>query len=338
MQSRAFAGLQAGLLTCLFAALIPAQAAEKSGIFETVHRSSVSYTETAAAVEAGLKASGLNLHAVHDVRVPEEVQEARVYVLTHPDYLAAAADESPRTISAQILRVAVFTRGEELQTFVNMASPVAHAMVYYAGSDNYASLLDAAGKAAQAIRDAIATVPGETLGIQQAPMRTEKHYRKYKGDGPARMMTKFRTYRKSQLQISQHAAADFSDTVENISARLAAEDVSGWQVIAQIPIGDDGVYFGLTNPYLEEKMIGINSRFRKDGKTDNAPYPGVDHMPALPTDVLVIREGDDTRVLQYGQMWRMQLYFWDSGYRAFTANMGVPGTIVNSIEDALGDL
>jgi len=34
-------------------------------------------------------------------------------------------------------------------------------------------------------------------------------------------------------------------------------------------------------------------------------------------------------------MWRMQLYFWDSGYRAFTANVGVPGDIVNSIESAV---
>ena len=42
-----------------------------------------------------------------------------------------------------------------------------------------------------------------------------------------------------------------------------------------------------------------------------------------------------TLVLHYGQMWRMQLYFWDSGYRAFTANVGVPGAIANSIKDTI---
>ena len=82
-------------------------------------------------------------------------------------------------------------------------------------------------------------------------------------------------------------------------------------------------------------MIGINSRFRSDGKTDEFPYPGVDHVAALPTDVLVIKEDGETHVLQYGQMWRMQLYFWDSGYRAFTANVGVPTAIFDSIEDLL---
>jgi hypothetical protein len=83
-------------------------------------------------------------------------------------------------------------------------------------------------------------------------------------------------------------------------------------------------------------MVQINSRFRSDDKTDLAPFPGVDHVAALPTDVLIVKEADKTVVLHYGQMWRMQLYFWDSGYRAFTANMNVPSKIANSIEDALG--
>jgi hypothetical protein len=48
-----------------------------------------------------------------------------------------------------------------------------------------------------------------------------------------------------------------------------------------------------------------------------------------------VREAGKTRVFQYGQMWRMQLYFWDSGYRAFTANVNVPSKIFNSIEEAV---
>ena len=84
-------------------------------------------------------------------------------------------------------------------------------------------------------------------------------------------------------------------------------------------------------------MVRINSRFRQDGKSEASPYPGVDHVTALPTDVLVIREDDRTLVLHYGQMWRMQLYFWDSGYRAFTANVGVPSKIANSIEDTINE-
>ena len=82
-----------------------------------------------------------------------------------------------------------------------------------------------------------------------------------------------------------------------------------------------------------ETTAAIDAAF---DESELAPYPGVDHLTALPTDVLIVREAGKTQVLHYGQMWRMQLYFWDSGYRAFTANMNVPGKIVNSIEDAIG--
>lgn len=318
-----------------------ANAAEEYGIFETIHHSTVSFEATVTAVENGLRESGLRLHVMHDVSVPDGVQKARIYVLTSPEYLEAASNESPRTVSAQILRVAVYTFGEDLQTYVDMASPRPHAMLFYAGSDQYDDLLLAADQVAQTIRAAVVNVPGEALSIQHGPMRTESHYQKYKGDGPARMMTGFRTFRKSQGELGTAAADEFDETVARVAGMLTAreagdvEDASGWNVLAQIPIGKDSVYFGLTNAYIEDNMIRINSRFRKEGKTESVAFPGVDHVTALPTEVLVVREGDETVVLHYGQMWRMQLYFWDSGYRAFTANMGVPGTISGSIEDAL---
>ncbi len=342
MNFRAKAVFQAALAAVLISSGSAAVAADDDiGIFETIHGSSLSFAETAAAVESGLRASGLTLHAVHEVRVPDNAQQARVYVLTSPEYMAAAAGESPRTISAQILRVAVYTFGEELKTFVNMANPRAHAMVYYVDSDDYDGMLNAAGTAAQTIRDAISAVPGESLSIQQAPRRSEKHYQKFKGDGPARMMAKFREFEKSQRQIGEAAAADFADTVSRVSEKLTAstagdaEDESGLELVTQIPVGENAVYFGVTSPYIESKMVGINSRFRSDGKSEAAPYPGVDHVTALPTEVLVIREGDETLVLHYGQMWRMQLYFWDSGYRAFTTNVGVPSAIFGAIEGVL---
>jgi hypothetical protein len=259
-------------------------------------------------------------------------------VLTSPKYAETAAAESPRTISAQVLRIAVYTQGDEQKTFVNMANPVAHAMVFYAKSPNYDALVAAARDVAAEIRQVVAAVPGEALSEQRKPMRSEKHYRKFKGDGPARMMAKFRTFEKSQLPIDMDPAQDFDATVEAVVAALKAGTVSdasdstGWETIAQVQLRDDAVYIGITNPYIEDKMIRINSRFRGDSKSDLSPYPGVDHVTALPTEVLIVKDGDETRVLHYGQMWRMQLYFWDSGYRAFTANVGVPSAIAKSIE------
>ncbi len=328
-------------IAALVSAPLSFAADDKIGIFETVHESSVSFSETTTALEAAFDGSPLTLHGSHAVRVPDDKHEARVYVLTSPAYQAAAADESVRTVSAQVLRIAVFTQGDEQKTYINMANPVAHAMVFYANSPNYDAMLDAAEAAAAEIRELVAGVPGDAVSAQQEPMRTEKHYRKYKGDGPARMMAKFRTFRKSQLVIEEAAAGDFDATVDNVVAALAArpvsdaEDCEGWETITQIRLRDDAVYIGLTNPFIEDKMVRINSRFRGDSKSELSPYPGVDHVAALPTDVLVLKDGDETLVLHYGQMWRMQLYFWDSGYRAFTANVGVPSAIANSIKDTI---
>lgn len=311
------------------------------GIFEEIHASSVSFDETTAAVDAAFASSGLVLQATHDVRVPDQKQRARVYVLTSPTYAEAAKDESVRTISAQVLRLAVYTQGDEQKTFINMANPVAHAMVFYAKSPNYDALVAAAKQVAGEMRDLVKAVPGSAMSRQQEPMRSENHYRAFKGDGPARMMAKFRTFEKSQLELIEDSADNFDAVVEKVTAALSkravagADESEGWEQLALIRISDDAVYIGVTNPYIEDKMIRINSRFRKDRKSDRSPYPGVDHVAALPTDILIVREGSATLVLHYGQMWRMQLYFWDSGYRAFTANVGVPSTIANSIEDTI---
>ncbi len=338
--SERFLSLVALAALGLFPAL-PVQAADDIGIFETIHESSVSFAETNEALQQALGESDLQLHAFHDVRLPNDLHEARVYVLTSPSFLEAAAAESPRTISAQILRLAVFTTGDEQNTYINMANPVAHAMVYYADSSDYHALVTAARETAASIRALVKAIPGDAVSQQAEPVRSENHYRKYKGDGPARMMAKFRNWRKSQLLLLEDSAENFEAVVEKVTARLGArsvsnaEDTVGWEVISTIRPRDDAVYIGLTNPYIEDKMVRINSRFRSDGKSDASPYPGVDHVAALPTDLLIVREGNDTLVLHYGQMWRMQLYFWDSGYRAFTANVGVPGKIVSSIEDSV---
>ncbi|MDH3429346.1 MAG: hypothetical protein OEQ14_04965 [Gammaproteobacteria bacterium] len=333
-----------GVVVTLLALVLFAPATfadERIGIFETVLESSLSFSETDEALQRAMADSDLQLHASHVVRVPNERHQAKIYVLTAPAFVAAAAAESPRTISAQILRIAVFTAGAEQKTFVNMANPVAHAMVYYADSSNYAALRAAASDVAGQIRQLVKKVPGNSLSVQAPPLRTEKHYRKYKGDGPARMMAKFRTWEKSQLPITMGTADTFDGMVEHVAAALAsgtiagAEEVDGWEVIARIHLRDDAVYFGLTNPFIEDKMIRINSQFRSDVIEGAAPFPGVDHVAALPTDLLVVDDGYETLVLHYGQMWRMQLYFWDSGYRAFTANVNVPNKIANSIEAAV---
>ena len=152
----------------------PTLADESIGIFETVLESSVSFSATNEALEQAITESGLQLHASHVVRVPGDMHQAKVYVLTSPSYAEAAAAESPRTISAQVLRIAVFTSGDEQATFVNMANPVAHAMVFYAESANYDALLVAARDAAEELRQLASAVPGKAVEYPAGPADSDR--------------------------------------------------------------------------------------------------------------------------------------------------------------------
>lgn len=316
-------------------------AAEEYGIFERILEASGSFNDTTAALEKALAESKLTLQAKRDLTYTDKVQQARVYILTSPAYMEAAKGESPDTISAQVLRIGVYEYGEGKKVHINMGNPSAHAMVFYAGSKNYANLLAAAKTAAQEIKDIAAKVPGKQVSVQLEPVRTEKALNKFNGDGPAKMMAKFRNWKESQNEVFKDKAEKFDAVVARVENTLRAsqdkgvDDSSGWRLISKIPVGTNAVYFGITNDYTENKCIRINSDFRSDGKTKDAPYPGVDHAPAMPMEVLVINDGKEVRVVQYGEMWRMQLYFWDSGYMAFAKNTLIPSIIFSSIDQTL---
>ena len=318
-----------------------AYAAEKYGIFERVLEASGSFDETTAALEKAISESKFTLQAKHDLTYTDKVQQVRVYVLTSPEYMEAAKDEAPNTISAQILRIGVYQYGPGKQTQINLANPVAHAMVFYSESKNYDKLIAAAKTTEQELRDMVAKVPGKSVQVQLEPTRTEKTYRKFDGDGPAKMMAKWRNWNESQNVVFSAKPEDFQATVakvENIlksSKDKGVDDSSGWDLIAKIPVGTNAVYFGVSNDYTENKCIRINSDFRSEGKAPDAPYPGVDHAPALPLEIIVFNDGKKVNVVQYGEMWRMQLYFWDSGYLAFAKNTLIPSIIFSSLDTTL---
>lgn len=327
---------------CVFTAgTINARAAEEYGIFERILEASGSFQETTAALEKAIAESKLTLHAKRDLTYTDKQQEARVYVITSPAYMEAAKNEAANTVSAQILRLGVYQYDAGKPVHVDITNPVAHAMVFYSGSKNYDQMIAAAKIVEQEFHDMISKVPGKAVQVQLEPIRSEKSLKKFNGDGPAKMMAKFRNWEESQNLVFSAKPEDFQATVAKVEKLLAAskdkgvDDSSGWSLMSKIPVGTNAVYFGISNQYTENKCIRINSDFRSEGKAPDAPYPGVDHAPALPLEVLVFNDGKETKVVQYGEMWRMQLYFWDSGYMAFAKNTLIPSIIFSSIDEAL---
>ncbi|MHB8622967.1 MAG: hypothetical protein ACYC9J_01750 [Sulfuricaulis sp.] len=332
------------LFTLVFILIIgveQALAAEKYGIFERILEASGSFHNTTAALEKAIAESKFTLQGKRDLTYTDKQQQVRVYVLTSPAYMEAAKNEAPNTISAQILRIAVYQYGPGKPTQIDITNPVAHAMVFYSGSQDYGQLIAAAKTVEQELRDMIAKVPGNAMQEQLEPIRSENTLNEFDGDGPAKMMAVWRNWKESQNLMYSTTPEAFQATVDKVEKTLHSSqdkgvgDSSGWTLVSEIKVRPDAVYFGISNDYTENKCIRINSDFRSRGKAPDAPYPGVDHAPALPLEILVYNNGKETKVVQYGEMWRMQLYFWDSGYLAFAKNTLIPGIIFSSIDNAL---
>jgi uncharacterized protein (DUF302 family) len=326
------------VLTLVYAST--AAAADKIGIFQKIVEADGDFAETTATLEQSIANSSLELLGKMDIAVPDDAQKCRTYVLTSPAFNQAAMGSlSPDAISALVLRIGVYEADGKVH--VNIANPDALANVYFEGESARDSLMAASSAAKKELIQVIQAVEGKVVNAQQEPVRKAKKYRGYNGDGPAKMMAKFRDFRESLLTAKEADGSTSLDQIideikNNAAASLQADAQKGWKVVAAKKFSDKAAWVGITNIYTETKCVNINSDFRFGDKTDNNRYPGVDHAPAMPLEV-VIYKGDNGKwqVAQYGEMWRMQLYFWDSGYAAFAKNTLIPSIIFSDIESMI---
>ncbi len=311
------------------------------GIFEKILNATGSFEETTSAFETALDESNFTLHAKYDFNTSNSGgQKSRLYILTSPIFMDMAKNEASNTVSAQVIRVAIYEYGEGRKTFINMTNPVAHAMVFYEDSKSYKVLVSAAKSTSDEIKAIVANVPGQIVSEQLPPLRDEDDLNDFNGDGPAKMMAMWKNWESSQdvlfKEKTMEAAVTKVENIINNSKDAGAKNCEGWRILTKIKF-KDAVYFGITNDYTENRTTSINSDFRKKGKSDDAPLPGIDHTPAHPMEIIIYKDGKNVKAVQYGQMWRMQLYYWDSGYAAFAKYTLIPGIISGSIEDLFED-
>ncbi len=318
-----------------------AMAAEKYGSFQKVLEADGDFAETTAALEQSIANSNLELLGKLDISVPNNAQKARSYVLTSPAFNQAAMSNnlSSDAISVLILKIGVYEAYGKVN--LNMTNLDALGTLYFEGEKKRDALLAAASAAKNEMVQVIQAVEGKVVNIQQPPIRKAKKYRGYNGDGPAKMMAKFRNFRESLLTSKEVAGTTSLDAIidelKNNAAKSLQKDADkGWKVVAVKKFNDNVAWMGITNNYTELKCININSDFRFGDKTDNTKYPGVDHAPAMPMELVIYKgENGKWQIAQFGEMWRMQLYFWDSGYAAFAKNTLVPAIIFGDIDDMI---
>jgi hypothetical protein len=307
------------------------------GIFQKVLEADDDFATATAALEQSIAGSSLELLGKMDVTVPDDAQRCRAYVLTSPAFNQAAIGKMKSdALSALVLRIGVYEAYGKVH--MNIANLDALAHVYFEGEKGRDSLMAAANAAKKELIQVVQAVPGKVVNEQQEPVRKAKKYQGYNGDGPAKMMAKWRDFRESLLTAREVDGATgleaIIDEIKNNAAQsLQADAEKGWKVVAVKNFDNQAAWVGISNTYTEMKCVNINSDFRFGDKTDDTQFPGVDHAPALPLELLIYKgENGKWQIAQYGQMWRMQLYFWDSGYAAFAKNTLIPSIIFGDIE------
>ncbi len=313
---------------------------DEIGVFQKVLEADHDFATATATLEKSIAESSLELLGTLDVSVPDNAQKCRTYVLTSPAFnQAALGTMKSDALSALLLRIGVYEAYGKVH--MNMANLDALAQVYFEGEKERDSLMVAAAAAKKELIQVIQAVPGRIVNEQQEPVRKAKKYRGYNGDGPAKMMAKWRDFRESLLTVKEVDGSTGLDAIideirSNAARSLQADAEKGWKVVAVKNFDHQAAWVGISNEYTERKCVNINSDFRFGDKTDDTQYPGVDHAPALPLELVIYKgENGPWQVAQYGEMWRMQLYFWDSGYAAFAKNMAVPAIILGDIEEML---
>ena len=312
---------------------------EKFGIYQKVIEADGDFAEATASLEESITNSDLELLGQMDITVPDDAQKARAYILTSPSLNQAALNSnlSPDAVSVLVMRIGVYEAYGKVH--INMSNLDALANVFFDGEKNRDALMTAASSAKKDLVQIIQAVPGKVVNQQQDPIRKAKKYRGFNGDGPAKMMAKWRDFRESLLTAKEVEGTTSLDSIidemkNNAASSLQADPEKGWKVVAVKKFSDNAGWIGITNTYTELKCVNINSDFRFGDKTDNTKYPGVDHAPALPLDLVIYKgENGKWQIAQFGEMWRMQLYFWDSGYAAFAKNTLIPSIIFGDVED-----
>ncbi len=172
------------------------------------------------------------------------------------------------------------------------------------------------------IRKAIGGKPSNT---QYGPMRTGRFPGGIGGG----------SFPGSVVQISNYSGSTNANLrgVADLVLKGIEHNNGGWHLVYKIEKPSLGfIEIGVTRNSTERHSIEIDSSARA---TSSYKFPGIDHSPAYPVEILVYRAGNYTDVSILGEMWRMKYYFADAGMMAFMTHMGMPGSIQGSLKQMI---
>ena len=173
-----------------------------------------------------------------------------------------------------------------------------------------------------AIRDAVGGTPSDA---QYGPIRSGRFPGGIGGG----------SFPGSVDQITNYSGSSNSNLlgVADLLLKGIEHNNGGWRLVYKIEKPSIGfIELGVTRNSTEKHSIEIDSGSRA---TSSDKFPGIDHSPAYPVEILIYRDGNYTDISILGEMWRMKYYFADAGMMAFMSHMGMPGSIQGSLKQMI---
>ena len=287
------------------------------------------YEQMSAAVAPAVQNLGWPLLATYDVATGGCQYKARVFVVQAPSYAAEVLKNGPRAAFAIPLRLAVFQ--DEQGTHLAVANPqnLARTIVGETFEGPPAQVV------AQLRTMTASGFPGKPVAVQYGQMRDQGLIEKTMGimaGGPfAGKIDPIRSTKATAAMGPREVADRIMAASKQATGRWGIHSVYRLDLPEQ-----NAVLIGLNGDAREWKAFGIVGPGLDETRKSFA-CPGIDHAAAFPVELLVVREGDQVRVLMIDEMFRMKIYFEDAGKMKFAANMQMPGSIEDEMRDLVDD-
>jgi uncharacterized protein (DUF302 family) len=295
--------------------------AEEYGVYVKVtEKVNGTFSEVVKNAEDSLAKDGWHVLASYEAAVPEGCGfKAHTIVINSPDYAQKIMSHGPRSAFALPLRVGIFTDENGINTsFLNPASL------------NRTVLGDAVEKdlsisKMRELSNILASAAKGALVNRQTGEIRKKGY--VGGMGGGAFNDKIvEIYRKGEDRT------DFHEIAAKVKEGILS-NTKGWRLVYSLELGSNAVVYGLDKRQTEARAFGIAGEKRESKKN---PCPGIDHAPAFPIEVVVLKEDGMVKVVTLDEMYRMKVYFEDAGNWAFMKNMRMPGQIEREIVEVSG--
>jgi len=296
-----------------------------------VGETGASFEETVAGVERGLESSDWELLAAFDAGVDRDACEyrARVFVVHAPGYAEQVLGYGSAAAFALPLRLAVFEDEDGVHIVAANPQSLNRTIVAEEGFE---------AQSAAIVESLVAMLelefPGKVGVAQYGQMRDRGLISKTMGimaGGP------FTGKVESVLSVKFEG----DEGVAGVAARIyegleqVADEWGKWEIrpiyLLDLPESDLSI-IGVTGEAMEVKSFQIIGAGPNEAREDFA-CPGIDHAPAYPIELVIVREDDKAKILIADTMFRMKMYFEEAGKMKFAMNMKMPGSIEDEIRD-----